>query len=270
MKYYLQYGLQLPEGEKREMAIAVLANLGLEGFEETEQGLVATALEGNLAENEIEHWLQEQKISFEKTRLAEKNWNEIWESELQPIVIDDFVSIRASFHPLAKGVQFDIIITPKMSFGTGHHPTTRLMVKMMRSIQFENKTVFDFGTGTGVLAILAKKLGAKRVEATDIDEWSIANALENIEANGVQDIQLWQSDNLKGVKKADIILANINRNIILKFLPELVSLLADNGVLIFSGLLNEDEGIITESIGKFGFLKVEIERLNGWMAICFH
>ncbi|MCU0403830.1 MAG: 50S ribosomal protein L11 methyltransferase, partial [Chitinophagaceae bacterium] len=179
MKYYLQYRIQCKEEESREMLIAVLSELGFEGFEEETGFLIATATEGSLDEREVGDWLNESGFSFTMEKLEEQNWNAIWESDFSPVEVDDFAAVRAHFHQPVPHVRYDLIITPKMSFGTGHHATTNLMIRALKDLEVSGKSVFDFGTGTGVLAILASKMGALVVEAVDIDSWSIENAREN-------------------------------------------------------------------------------------------
>jgi ribosomal protein L11 methyltransferase len=267
VKYFLQYQIITPDEEKRALTVAMLASFGFEGFEETETGLIANAERGLYVEEEVEEWLNEQGLVYDKIILEDQNWNALWESNFDPVLVDDFVHIRAHFHPPVAGVLNEILITPKMSFGTGHHATTRQMIQMMRDLPFSGKTVFDFGTGTGVLAILAEKLGASRVEAIDIDEWSITNAKENFDANHMEKILLRQSDNLEGVVPADIILANINKHIIISFLPELVRLLKPGGSLVLSGLLKEDEKDILVHMETLNLLKHKGSVMGEWIAL---
>lgn len=267
MKYFLQYRIKTPNEEIKELALAMLGAFGIEGFEETDAGLIANSEMGLFDEEEVEAWLTEQGLPFEKVTLEDQNWNALWESNFDPVVVDDFVSIRAHFHPSIQAVQHEILITPKMSFGTGHHATTRQMIQMMRNIPMAGKLVFDFGTGTGVLAILAEKLGADRVEAIDIDEWSITNAKENFETNKIEKVALWQSDNLQGVAPADVILANINKHIILSFLPELVQLMKPGGFLLLSGLLKEDEKEIQMHLERLGLFVQKGSVLGDWIAL---
>ena len=186
------------------------------------------------------------------------------------IVIDDFVSIRADFHNPVAGVEHEIVITPKMSFGTGHHATTYMMVQQMREIDFEEKNVFDFGTGTGVLAILAEKLKAKEIIAVDNDEWSISNAAENIERNGGVAIRLEEANTIKGENQFDIILANINRNVIIENFPVMVDRLAPGGVLLLSGLLLEDEPAIVQCAKKTALLLTKRTTKDNWISLRFN
>lgn len=208
------------------------------------------------------------KISEEPTQ----NWNAVWESNFEPVTIPGFVSVRAHFHEPIEGVQYDIRITPKMSFGTGHHATTRLMMAQMQALDFKSKSVFDYGTGTGILAILAEMLGATHIDAIDIDEWSYENALENVASNACNNIVVAQGDIswVSKEKQYNIILANINRHILLESMPQLSSNLAQNGLLLLSGILKlQDTHIILEKAMSSGFEKQEQTEENGWTAILF-
>lgn len=241
-----------------------------EGFEEMDNNeLKAIFLEETYNEAEINDLAAGQAIQFEKNKIESQNWNALWESNFSPVVVDDFVGIRASFHEPQQNVQHEIIITPKMSFGTGHHATTFLVMQQMRKIDFNGKTVFDFGTGTGVLAILAAKLGASHVVANDIDDWSIENARENFERNDVPDILLKKADSALMNEHFDIILANINRNVLLENIPTLSKQLEENGHLILSGILEEDRDGI-DALCRVNDLDFE-ERTekNNWICLAY-
>ncbi len=239
-----------------------------EGFEEAGNGdLKAIFLKENYDEAEISRLAASQNVGFEKTEIEAQNWNALWESNFSPVIVDDFVGIRASFHEPLPGVQHEIIITPKMSFGTGHHATTFLMIRQMHKIDFAERSVFDFGTGTGVLALLASKLGASRVVANDIDEWSIENARENFERNGKPGIILKKSDSAQMDEQFDIILANINRNVLLENMPALSKQLRAGGSLLLSGILEEDLPAIIQSCSENGLAPVEQSERNKWMVV---
>ncbi|HYO22128.1 MAG TPA: 50S ribosomal protein L11 methyltransferase, partial [Flavisolibacter sp.] len=165
-------------------------------------------------------------------------------------------------------VQHEIVITPKMSFGTGHHATTYMMMQQMGEINFENKTVFDFGTGTGILAILAEKLGAQRIIAIDVDDWSIENAKENFERNGCSRIEVSLSSQVP-VEQFDIVLANINRNVILDYMPQLVKALRKNAFILFSGLLVADDNAIIAAAEHKGLALLKREERQGWLSLLF-
>ncbi len=270
MKNYLAYKLPCSAGETRDILIAQMAAFGFEGFEENDSDIVASAEDGVVEVEQVDEWLNESGIPYEKAVTPGQNWNALWESNFSAVVVDDFAGIRAHFHQPNPGVQYDIQITPKMSFGTGHHATTRQMIELMRNLPIFGSRVFDFGTGTGVLAILAAKMGAITVEAIDNDEWSIANAAENMQVNRVEEkIKLRLSDTLEGIPPSDIVLANINKHIILRFLPGLKGILKENGYLVLSGLLNDDEEEVEQAAGTAGLVKVKQSELNNWIALVF-
>jgi len=209
-------------------------------------------------------------ISYTKTVIAPENWNEEWEKNFEPVTVDDFCGIRAPFHPLFIGLQNEIIVTPKMSFGTGHHATTFLMIKAMSEVEFKNKTVLDFGTGTGILAILAEKCDANKVIAIDNDEWSIQNAAENIKENHCKKIILQENSSLDKTGIFDIILANINKNIILHHLASFKQHLAKGGVLLLSGLLNIDYNEIDKEAQNNNFRIFYKQEKENWICIGLH
>ena len=271
MKNYIQIEFQNISQEQSDLLVAQLSEIGFEGFEEEENRLKAF-----IPSNEFDEiWLQQitQAIQprYSKTIIEETNWNQVWESSFDPVIVDDFVrrtpwvSIRAHFHQPIKDTRFEIIITPKMSFGTGHHATTYMMVQQMREIDFKNKAVLDFGTGTGVLAILAEKLGAITILAIDNDNWSIENAGENTKRNNCSVVELKLADTAEAADHFDIILANINKNVIIENLELMVKQLSKNGLLLLSGLQLEDEkDILTKCSEKSLKLLSKAERYN-WL-----
>jgi ribosomal protein L11 methyltransferase len=205
---------------------------------------------------------------YELTDIEERNWNKVWETNFDPVRVEDFCLVRAEFHEPSDSVEYEIIITPKMSFGTGHHATTYMMMMQMREMDFQNKSVFDFGTGTGLLAILAERLGAESVVAIDVDDWSIENAKENLDRNGCQKIAVSKSS-LVPDQIFDIILANINRNVILDNVQSIVRSTKPGGHVLLSGLLETDETEIVEAAKKEGLqLKKQLLR-NGWISLLF-
>ena len=252
--------------EQQEILISQLLDLDACGFEQIENGLIAYFDENIFRSHEVNDLLK--NYSFSLKVIEEKNWNEEWERNFQPIIVNQFCAIRAEFHPPVTDVEYDIIITPKMSFGTGHHATTYMMIEQMGAIDFKNKVVFDFGTGTGILSILSEKLGAYKIEAIDVDEWSISNARENIEKNHCTKISLNLSSQIPTVK-FDVILANINRNIILDYLPILSQSLKDNGHLLLSGLLESDKGDIIIACVTQNLKPVKPAERNGWISLLF-
>ena len=265
---YVHVTVEYVSVEQAEMLIAQLNELGFDGFEESENSLSAFIDETAFNEDDVNEIFTAQQLTFSKQVLEQKNWNEEWEKNFEPVTVDDFVTVRAGFHAPAKNVEHEIIITPKMSFGTGHHATTYMMMQQMRKLDFRNKSVFDFGTGTGILAILAEKLGAANVTAVDNDEWSISNAAENIAGNNCMNIQLQLCGSPVLLQQFDVILANINKNVILQFISVLEQGLAKNGHLLVSGLLAEDENDILLAASGLGLKHVVTISRDKW--ICIH
>jgi len=269
MNQYIQIEFHNISLEQSEILIAQLSEIGFDGFEEGENNLKAFIPENDFIGIAVKEIVDSQNLSFTQTAIEETNWNAVWESNFQPVIVDDFVGIRADFHEPIAGVEHEIVITPKMSFGTGHHATTYMMIQQMKDIDFVNKSVFDFGTGTGILAILAEKLGAANVFAVDYDEWSIENAAENLVRNNCSKFNLKKSDNASGEEQYDIVLTNINKNVIMDNFSLLVKQLSHKGILLLSGLLEADENDIVSDAGKFPLqLKVKSSR-NNWIALRF-
>ncbi|OSZ77798.1 50S ribosomal protein L11 methyltransferase [Chitinophagaceae bacterium IBVUCB2] len=269
MSSYIQIEFENMQAEQSDLLIAQLSLIGFEGFEETDTILKAFIPANDFDEIAINEIASRNNVSFKQSTIEETNWNAVWESNFQPVMVDDFVSIRADFHEAAKGVEHEIVITPKMSFGTGHHATTYMMIQQMREIDFNDKTVFDFGTGTGVLAILAEKLGARTIYAVDNDEWSILNTKENIERNNSRNIKVEKIDVVTGAEQFNIILANINRNIILDNFLSLKKMLAPSGTLLLSGLLEEDEKVIVNKASEHLLTLNKKIVYNNWISLRF-
>jgi len=265
---YLKFQFDVDNIEQQERLVALLANLGFEGFEEGENSLDAFTPEDKFNQDEFSSVLDLFDIvSYIQTTIENVNWNQIWEKEFKPVVVEDFVGIRAWFHQRLKNVAHEIIITPKMSFGTGHHATTCLMIKQMESISFKGKFVLDFGTGTGVLAILASKLGAEKIVAIDYDEWSITNAIENIEQNTCLNIIVEQMDTVPVNDKFDIILANINLNVILNNLSSIKEASAEGATILFSGILKENELMLLDAIREVGLGYLTTIQKGDWIVV---
>jgi ribosomal protein L11 methyltransferase len=265
---YLKFDFDIESIEQQEKLVALLASYGFEGFEEDENVLSAFIAENDFNEADFFEVIELfENISFKKTVIENINWNKKWEEDFKPVLVDDFVGIRAWFHQPIKDVAHEIIITPKMSFGTGHHATTFLMIKQMHSIDFTNKSVLDFGTGTGVLAILARQLGAKKVLAIDYDEWSITNALENISQNNCTDIFVEQLDTVPFIEKFDIILANINLNVITANLSSIVNASFAGATILFSGILKENESDLKQAIEASGLKYISTLQRADWIII---
>jgi ribosomal protein L11 methyltransferase len=252
--------------EQQEILISQLSDLGADGFEQTDDYLIAYFNENTFKSFEVNELLK--SYSIKSNTIEEKNWNEEWERDFQPVVVGKFCAIRAEFHKPISNVEYEIVITPKMSFGTGHHATTYMMIEQMKEIGFRNKTVFDFGTGTGILAILAEKLGASKIDAIDVDEWSITNAKENIEKNQCEKIMVSLSSQIPK-QKFDIILANINRNVILDYLSQLDESLNENSYLLLSGLLSSDKNDIVQACSGKNLKLVKPSERNNWISLLF-
>jgi ribosomal protein L11 methyltransferase len=261
----IQISIEADE-ELQEILISKLSEFNAEGFEQTDKNLLAYFSEANFDSYEVNEILKDH--SFTIQTIEEQNWNKVWESNFEPVIIEDFCAVRAEFHPHFSNVAHEIIITPKMSFGTGHHATTYMMISQMKEIDFRNKLVFDFGTGTGILAILAEKLGAEKIEAIDVDSWSIINAEENAEKNQCKRISLKLSTTIPE-EKFDIILANINRNVILQYLSQLKSCMSKKAYLLLSGLLVNDEKDIRQACEQEKLLFVSHNERNGWVSLLF-
>lgn len=268
MNDYIQVDIMVSEATKMELLVALLAEMGFEGFEETGEGLHAFIPADRFDAPLLEVLAKEHDLTYSLQSIAPQNWNAIWESGFEPVVIPGFVAIRAGFHPPHAGVQHEIIITPKMSFGTGHHATTYMMVQAMAQLGFSGKTVLDFGTGTGVLAILAEKLGAPEVLAIDNDEWSIDNATENAEANGCNHINIQQAETVPSDQLFNIILANINLNVIKDNLSAIAAASQPGANVLLSGFLPEDEGILLPLLTQSGFRSLGKIQKDNWL--CLH
>jgi ribosomal protein L11 methyltransferase len=268
MKSYIKIEIEISSEEEGEIIIANLSEIDYYAFEQEKNKLTAYIKEKDFDEKKLKGILIDKK-DFKKTIIEDENWNQQWEHHFQPVIIKDFVAIRAAFHQPIKNVKHDIMITPKMSFGTGHHATTFLMVKLMEKIDFQNKVVLDLGTGTGVLAILAEKSGASQVIAIDDDEWSINNTIENIEANNCKNILVKKTNNISGIDFADIILANINLNVLTQFSSSMSAILPTGGLLLVSGFLVKDESAMENSFSKKLFVKKKILEKEGWLTMLF-
>jgi ribosomal protein L11 methyltransferase len=209
-------------------------------------------------------------LSYSHKTIESTDWNAVWESNFKPVIISNQVVIRASFHTNLPKVPYDIVIDPKMSFGTGHHSTTSLMVQSILESDLEGKTVLDMGCGTSLLAILASKRKASKVDAIDIDEWPCKNSLENIKNNKIENISVFLGDAaLLKNKKYDFILANINRNILLNDMKHYVNCLPKNGELIMSGFYSEDLKYIQEEAEKNNLQYISHKVDLNWVAARF-
>jgi ribosomal protein L11 methyltransferase len=264
---YIQYQFTTHSQEQKEILIAMLSPEGFDGFEETDTGLAAFIKEEDQKTADIVEICKQLNATFTTTVVENINWNKQWEENFSPIILDNFVAVRAGFHPPITTVKHEIIITPKMSFGTGHHATTHMMMLQMQSINFQNKKVLDFGTGTGVLAILAQQLGASQTKGIDNDEWSINNAKENIIQNNCHHISIQQMETIPANEQYDIILANINLNVILASLPAMIAACSSGGFILMSGFLKENEPIIKQAIQAEGLQYIATTQRGEWIAV---
>ena len=271
---YIAYHFDVsPPVPGNEILVAELGVVGFESFVETSEGLSAYIQKKDHYSSILEN-LQilendEFSISYRIEEIEQVNWNAQWEANFKPITVDGRCFIRAPFHDSA-GHEFDIVIEPKMSFGTGHHETTHMMIQFMLDTDLKNKSVLDMGCGTAVLAILAEKKGSSSVEAIDIDEWCYQNSLENIRRNSCQNIRVLKGHaSLLKAQAFDVIIANINRNILLNDIPVYATCLNANGFLFLSGFYKEDIPKI-QAVCKHCNLSFEAQIFrNDWVALKF-
>ncbi|MGB3607797.1 MAG: 50S ribosomal protein L11 methyltransferase [Psychroserpens sp.] len=256
-----------------EILIAQLGYAGFESFVETEEGVTAYIQKEDYYETILDDIQILKSVEFEITFTSEEieqtNWNKEWEKNFNPIVVDDKCSVRAPFHE-KPDTQFDIIIEPKMSFGTGHHETTHMMIQHILKTDFKNKSVLDMGCGTGVLAILTEMKGAQPIDAIDFDNWCYLNSLENVERNNAKHINVLEGDaQLLVGKHYDVVIANINRNILLQDLAIYNETLNPEGTLFLSGFYKEDIHIIEAECNRYRLKHVETLERNNWVALKF-
>lgn len=263
----------LCDSEFSEILQAEIAEAGFDTFMEIENGFEAYAEQDNFNKEVLYEILQKYKaftpITYHQDKIEKKNWNEEWEKNYEPVSVDDQVIIRASFHQPSKNYPYDIIITPKMSFGTGHHQTTHLMVKTQLEIDHKNKIVMDAGCGTAVLAIMASKLGAKKVDAFDIDEWSVINGQENTDINHCNNINIRQGkiSDLTFEDDFDIILANINKNILLQEMHQYAAYMKPGGLLLLSGFYERDIPDLLQSATPYNLQHVVSHERESWVSL---
>ena len=266
---YIELAITTQSEEESDVLIARLSGIGFEGFEEEKNLLKAFIAAKDFNKELLQPIMNEGGLNYTTAVIQYKNWNEEWEAGFEPVTIGDFCTIRAAFHKAVEGVKHDIIITPKMSFGTGHHATTYLMIEAMRQIALEGKSVFDFGTGTGVLAILAEKMGANIIEAIDVDNWSIENGEENLQQNKCKKILLYKSNEITSSQKFDVLLANINRNVILQHLEAMRDHLLPGGWMVLSGLLSGDADIVLKEADRLYIKNISMQERNSWICMQF-
>lgn len=267
MEYY--YKLSFTKKNQDDFDIISYRLSDCEGFEETGDLLLCYIARDKFDKTLTDTVADELGVNYTIQLLEPVNWNATWESNFPVQVIDDFVAIRAHFHPPVEQAEHQLLITPKMSFGTGHHATTYMMVQQMRGLDFTGKKIFDFGTGTGVLAILAALRGADSVYAIDDDTWSVENALENVQNNNVPQVTIALEMAPTQNEQFDIILANINRNILLENMAAMAGCLTNKGHLLMSGLLKTDESDIIAAAEMQGLNFLLSTEKNGWIALLF-
>lgn len=271
---YLEYKFTIePLQPAAEILIAELGYAGFESFVENEDGVTAYIPVEEFDEEifagiHIMH-SEEFDITYTSSKIEQVNWNIEWEKNFNPIIVDESCSVRAPFHD-KPDTEFDIVIEPKMSFGTGHHATTHMMLQFILKNNWEGKTVLDMGCGTGVLAILAKMKGAGEVDAVDIDNWCFQNTLENVERNACNTIKVYEggAELLEG-KRYDVVIANINRNILLEDIPIYAQCIIPEGLLFLSGFYTEDIPVIRERCEQYGLQYIEHLERENWTAVSF-
>jgi hypothetical protein len=271
---YIEYDFTVfPTEMGAEILMAELAEVGFDSFEDTPTGIKAYIPKDSWNE----HILQdiyllsnpEFTISYQITEIEQVNWNEEWEKNFSPIVVEDLCTVRANFHPMPN-TRYDIVITPKMSFGTGHHETTYMMLQQLLPLSLEGAKVLDMGCGTGILAIMAALRGAHDITAIDIDPWCVENATENVQQNNCSFITIKEGDvSLIAGEQYNLILANINRNILLSDIPAYTQALLPQGLLLVSGFYEEDLPAIKEKCQEVGLTYLSHIERNRWVSAKF-
>ena len=271
---YIEYDFTVSPTEMgAEILMAELAEVGFDSFEDTPTGIKAYIPKDSWNE----HILQdiyllsnpEFTISYQITEIEQVNWNEEWEKNFSPIVVEDLCTVRANFHPVPN-TRYDIVITPKMSFGTGHHETTYMMLQQLLPLSLEGAKVLDMGCGTGILAIMAALRGAHDITAIDIDPWCVENATENVQQNNCSFITIKEGDvSLIAGEQYNLILANINRNILLSDIPAYTQALLPQGLLLVSGFYEEDLPAIKEKCQEVGLTYLSHIERNRWLSAKF-
>jgi ribosomal protein L11 methyltransferase len=254
-----------------EILIAELGHVGFESFVENDNGVTAYIQKQEWNSKILDDLYildsNEFKIKYSHYEVIQTNWNKEWEENFKPIQVDGQVSVRAPFHE-NPSLKFDIVIEPKMSFGTGHHETTHMMIQHLLALDLKNKKVLDMGCGTGILAIFAEMKGAQPTDAIDIDNWCYQNSIENVQRNACKHITVLEGDSslLKG-KKYDVIIANINRNILLSDMKIYTDSLDQEGTLLLSGFYKDDMVVIESEVIKYGLVLDKMIQKNNWVAL---
>jgi ribosomal protein L11 methyltransferase len=268
---YLEFKITCLE-EFREILIAELAEVGFDSFLETDEGIDAYAPQADFDRERfdeiISNYREAAQISLSEGLMPKVNWNEEWEKNYDPIEVDDLVYVRASFHQPKAGFRYEIVINPKMSFGTGHHATTFQMLRHQGEVDHAGKRVVDVGSGTGILAIMAHLLGASEVEAFDIDDWCVDNGNENFDLNGLKTrMGLGTIRQVNPQGPFDIVLANINKNVLLDEMEIYSGLLPSKGYLLLSGFYTEDIEDLAQAALPFGLDLLKKSSKDNWAAL---
>lgn len=271
---YFELDLKI-EPDFSEILVAELAEIGFDSFLDSPDGIIAYVTEDlfddRAIKNLLENYASKTPLSYSIKAIEKQNWNKEWESAFSPIEVSDKIYVRATFHEPSPAVfPYEIIITPKMSFGTGHHETTSQVLELQLGIDHTGKSVLDVGTGTGILAIFASKLGAEKIHSFDIDEWSVENTIENIALNNTPEITVNQGTIAdQKVEEYDIVIANINRNILLDEIPTYVKFMKKGGYLILSGFYEHDVPEIESKSNDNQLKKLKQISKNNWAAVVF-
>jgi len=252
-----------------DLLIAKLFELGVHGMEEHPKAIKAYAYVNQFDEESLKQFSSGEGLAYSIHEVKEQNWNALWESNFEPVVIPGKVYIHAEFHPRVDGFDYDILITPKMSFGTGHHATTMMMMKLMLEIDLVGKKVIDFGAGTGILSILAEKLGASKVEAIDNEPWSVENAIDNATLNNCSQVNVSLASDLAEIASVDVLLANINKSILIEHAASIFQHVIPGGYIIISGLLRSDYDDILMIYTPFLNEPIYMLEEGEWIALVF-
>ena len=270
---YTELKIEVASDVEAEIATAYLADFPFESFDVADDALLAYIQSAQLdkCREEVVAMLDEQAFAYSFEELATTNWNALWESDFEEVDVDGRVLIRAPFHASREGYEgMQIVVQPRMSFGTGHHATTALMSQTIASMGFSGKRGLDMGCGTGVLAIVALKCGAEQMVAVDIDDWACDSCRDSIALSGVEesvDVRCGSIEQVVAGEQFDFVLANINRNILISMMPSFASALSSGGELLMSGFLREDVVYIEAAVAEQGFAVENILEREGWMVV---
>lgn len=266
---YIEYRIEANEAQQ-EMLAAMLDDSGYEGFIQETDHILVYIPESLKNESSLTETLTACGLNgtFRSEVIPPRNWNKEWESGFQPVAIADKIYIRASFHPPQPGYPYDILVQPKMSFGTGHHDTTASVMELMLHLELHGKEVFDYGCGTAILSVLASKLGAAHIFCNDIDDWIEENVQENLTLNQIQNVTYAMGDiSLVAHKQFDVILANINRNVLLDSFEAMNRALKPGGTVIISGFYTDDISTLQAQMPQHWSIVKQVTTANGWTAL---